>query len=57
MLSFYFRLYVVGILLSSRHISIIAARSDLMTSLIIPTLSDFSVTFLFAKVGSFFIIE
>jgi hypothetical protein len=55
MLSFCFRLYVVGILLSSHHISIIAARFGLMTSLIILTLSDCSVTSLSAKVGSFFI--
>jgi hypothetical protein len=54
MLSFCFRLYVVGILLSSHHISIIAALFGLMTSLIIPTLSDCSVTSLSVKVGSFF---
>jgi hypothetical protein len=57
MLSFCFRLYVVGIVPSSHHISIIAARFGLMTSLIIPTLSDSSVTSSSAKVGSFYYIE
>jgi hypothetical protein len=53
MLSIYFRLYAVGILLSLHHISIIAVHCDLMTSLTIPISSDYSVTFLSAKVSSF----
>lgn len=48
---FYFRLYAEAILLSLHHISTIAAHCGLMTSLIIPTLSDFSVTFLSGKVS------
>lgn len=51
----YFRLYVVGILRSLHHISIIAVHYGLMTSLTIHTLSDCFVTFLFAKV-SFFVL-
>jgi hypothetical protein len=53
MLSIYFRLYAVGILLSLHHISIIAAHCGLMTSLTVHTSSDYSVTFSFAKVSSF----
>lgn len=57
MLSIYFRLYAVGILLSLHHISIIAAHCGLMTSLTIHTSSDYSVTFSFAKVSSFALLS
>jgi hypothetical protein len=57
MLSIYFRLYAVGILLSLHHISIIAAHCGLMTSLTIHTSSDYSVTFSFAKASSFALLS
>lgn len=57
MLSIYFRLYAVGILLSLHHISIIAAHCGLMTSLTIHTSSDYSVTFSFVKASPFALLS
>jgi len=57
MLSIYFRLYAVGILLSLHHISIIAAHCGLMTSLTIHTSSVYSVTFSFVKASSFALLS
>ena len=57
MLSIYFRLYAVGILLSLHHISIIAAHCGLMTSLTIHTSSDYSVTFSYVKASPFALLS